>query len=312
MTQKNLFGVIDIGSLKVKLLVAGLDSQNRLQTEYQSNTLTCLGVRMNENNNRPKPAHFAQTIKELKRCQRILAGKKVKKIRVVSTHALREMGKVGQEIAQKIKDKAGFQVEIISQREEAELFFQAVTRDFKTKDDLTVLDVGGGSVQVLVGNKKKLKQVHLLKTGAQYLFDTYSPRHSGTDAPTRAEIREMKKYILEQLTPLPRNVKAPVVYGSSCIIDLFQTIGLKLDRYQFSKSHPYKTEVRQLKTFLKKIIPIPYDEREKTYRFKQKYYMWGIDKAFLNVCSICEKTASPFVIPSNANINQGLVLSLAK
>lgn len=61
---------------------------------------------------------------------------------------------------------------------------------------------------------------------------------------------------------------------------------------QSPKSHPYKTSVNQLKNFLEKIIPIPYDTREQTYKFQQKYYMWGIDKAFLNVTSICEKTDS--------------------
>lgn len=312
MSTKKSLGVIDIGTLKVKLLITEVDSRGEFQTKYQSNKLTCLGVRMHENNNRPKPKNLERTIKELKRCCRILERRGVEKLRVVSTHALREMGQVGKEVAHEIKDRVGFNVEIIGQQEEAELFFQAVTRDFKTNDDFTLIDVGGGSVQILIGNKKKLKEVYLLKTGAQYLFDIYSPRHSGEDYPTREEIRKMKRYIMEQLAPVPQNLKTPVIYGSSCIIDVFKTIGLRLERYRFSKSHPYKTEVDELERFLKNIVPIAYDRREKIYQFKQKYYMWGIDKAFLNVVSICQKVKSPFVIPSNANINQGLILSLVK
>jgi len=61
---------------------------------------------------------------------------------------------------------------------------------------------------------------------------------------------------------------------------------------------------------MNKIIPISYDERENMFNFSQKYYMWGIEKAFLNVISLCQRVSAPFVIPSNANINQGLIQSL--
>lgn len=177
MSQK--LAVIDIGTLKVKILIAETDHQGQIQPTYASNNLTYLGVRMRENNNRPKPEYVQDTIKELKRCRDILGKQRVTKLRVVSTHALREMGQAGREVAWQIKDEVGFDVEIISQQEEAEFFFQAVTQDFKTDQDLVIVDVGGGSVQLLIGGKDNLKQIHLLKTGAQYLFDVYSPRHAG-------------------------------------------------------------------------------------------------------------------------------------
>jgi exopolyphosphatase/guanosine-5'-triphosphate,3'-diphosphate pyrophosphatase len=309
---RNLLGVIDIGTLKVKLLIEELAADGSLKTKYQSNNLTCLGVRMHENNNQPKPEYLQATFDELKRCKAVLKKEGVSKIRVVSTHALREMGGVGEEIAQKVKKKVGLRVEIISQKEEAELFFQAVIRDFETDEDFTIIDVGGGSVQLLIGNKKKLKNMFLLRSGAQYLFDIYSPHHQSTDFPKRSEIRKMDKYIMEQLSPIPKDIKTPVIYGSTCIIDLFKTLGLTLEDYQFSKTHPYKTQIGELTTFLRKIIPVPYDKREEIYHFSQKDYMWGIDKAFLNVINICKTVEAPFVIPSNANINLGLILSLLK
>jgi len=40
--------------------------------------------------------------------------------------------------------------------------------------------------------------------------------------------------------------------------------------------------------------------------------LWGIDKAFLNVTSTSQKLQSPYIIPSNANINQGLAMSMLK
>ena len=85
---------------------------------------------------------------------------------------------------------------------------------------------------------------------------------------------------------------------------------MKLEDCNYSTFHPFRVRVSEIKKFLNKIIPVPYNEREKIYKLNQKYYMWGIDKAFLNIVSIAEKLKAPYVIPSNANINKGLVLSL--
>lgn len=304
-------GVIDIGTLKVKCLIAQISKSSQVKTLYQSNTLTCLGCRMAKNGNKPLAENLQQTVGELKRCKDLFDKEKVRKVRVVSTHALREMGKVGEEIAQALKEQLGLPVEIISQEEEANLFFQAVIKDFDIDEDFTLVDVGGGSVQILIGNKNELKNVYLLKTGASFLFDTFSPRHEPTDFPTRDEIRKMQEYILEQLASVPAKTKTPVIYGSSCIINLFKSLNMKMDKYPYSKKHPFKVQVPEMRRFLEDIIPVPYQEREKRYPFEQEYYMWGIDKAFLNILTICEKQQSPFVIPTNSNINEGLVLSLA-
>ncbi len=306
-------GVIDIGTLKVKLQIADISPSGQFETTYQSNTLTRLGAQMVDN--KPVTEYLRDTIKELKRCQKVLEAQDIKKIRVVSTHALREMGQTGLDIIATIKKKTGFEVEIISQEEEANLFFQAVIKDFKTNQDFTIVDVGGGSVQVLIGNKNELKHVALLKTGAAYLGDRFSPRHEASDNPTREEIRQMQEYIMEQLAEIPAGIKTPVIYGSSCIIDVFKSMKVKLEDYSDSPTHPYKTSVKELETFLDQVIPMPYQERADKYplylnNVGQKYYMWGIDKALLNILSICQKEQSPYVIPTNANINNGLILSL--
>ncbi len=299
-------GVVDIGTLKVKCLIV-----EDGKTIYQSNTLTCLGVRMHENNNRPLPEYLSQTLAELTRCQSVLKQEHVDKLCIVSTHALREMGQVGLDIAGDIKSRVGFAVDIISADEEADLFYKAVLSDFKTDRDFTIVDVGGGSVQILIGNKHELKYKFLLKMGTSYLHDHFCAGNQGTDYPSREEIRHMQAYILEQLAGLPSQISTPVIYGSSCVIDVFKILGLKLHKYYLSPSHPYRVTVDDMQAFLDQVIPISYDNREKKYPFGQSY-MWGIDKAFLNILSICRRENSPFVIPSNSNINQGLVLSLVK
>lgn len=311
MKNKRRLAVIDIGTLKVKLLIAEETERGEFVPIYNSNTLTCLGLRINENGNRPYEENLEKTIQELIRCKRIIEEYGAERVRAVSTHALREMSN-GREIAARISDRTGLKAEIISQEEEASLFFNAVVRDFQVEEDFSLADVGSGSVQLLIGNKKELKRSFLLKTGAQYLHDNFSPRHTDSDHPTEEEIAQMRAYILEQLATVPENINTPLIYGSSCIIDLFKTMGIPLENYSASKNHPFKCSLESVREKLGSLLFVPYGKREEIFRFYQKYYMWGVDKAFLNVLAIGERVSAPYIIPSNSNINQGLLLDLAK
>ena len=282
----------------------------KLKVVYQSNNLTCLGCNMAENLRRPKKENVQKTISELVRCKKVLNHYETKSVKVVSTHALREMGLIGKEIAGEIKKRTGFRVEIISQKEEAELFYRAVLRDFRKDTNLTIVDVGGGSVQILVGNTKQLKASFLLKTGTSTLWDKFTPTHKELDFPNRDEIRKMKKYILREIQSIPQNLKTPIVYGSSCIIDLFKGIRIPMQRHNLSPSHPYKVEIADMENFLESVWEIPYDIREEKYISPTYRYMGGVDKAFLNVIELARKIQAPYIIPSNANIAQGIIYSM--
>lgn len=232
------FGVFDIGSLKVKLLIAEKLPNGEFQILHQSNTLTMLGVRVDEKSGQVKPQYLQDTIDELLRCKTLLKQYEVSKVRAVSTHTLREL-KQGKQIAKTIKQQTGFSVDIISQQEEAELFFNAVLEDFKTNEEFALIDVGGGSVQLLIGNKNHLKQSFMLPTGASFLHDKFIGETTSSDTPSPEQISKIRQYIQGQLATLPTNLNIPLIYGSSCIIDVFKTLNLPLKDYSNSPSHPH-------------------------------------------------------------------------
>lgn len=303
------YAVIDIGTLKVKLLIASIAKNGELVEKYSSNILTCFGCEMDKNNGFVLEENLIKTINELKRCKTLLKKYNVKKFRVVSTHAMRRALN-RDEILKRIKKEAGFDVENISQGEEAKLFFKAVMRDFQKDHEYTDIDMGGGSVQVLTGTLEKLKSTHLMQTGAQYLHDNYTKNSKDPKSfTTPKDIEKMKEYILQELLPLKKESNLPIIYGSSNIIDLMKAIELPLDSHKDSKSHPYKTYSEHLEKFIDKMLPLPYFRRESLFNF-QKGYMWGIDKAFLNVVTISNYLKSPYIIPSNANIGQGFIYSI--
>jgi exopolyphosphatase/guanosine-5'-triphosphate,3'-diphosphate pyrophosphatase len=304
------YAIIDIGTLKVKCLIAGVLGSGELKEIYFSNELTCFGCGLDENNGFVKEEPQKATIKELQRCKEVIQNHNVSRLRVVSTHAMRR-AKNKDEIIQRIYRETGFVVENISQDEEAKLFFKGVINGFEDKQDYAIVDMGGGSVQVLVGNKDGLKKAHLMQTGAQYLHDNFTHQpHFENSFTTEQDLEKMRRYIIEQLLPLKGIGDLPLVYGSSNIIDMMKAVKIPLEENTGSKNHPYRTYAKYLEQFTKEILPLTYKQREEKFPF-QWGYMWGIDKAFLNITTMAEYFPSSYIIPSNANVAWGLIYELA-
>jgi len=304
------YGVIDIGTLKVKFLIASVSPDKSFDQVYFSNELTCFGVGLDENQGFVQEKYLDQTIQELQRCKEVAKNHDVGSLKVVSTHAMRR-AKNKQEILAKIREKTGFAVENISQDQEAELFFKGVITGFESDKDYAIVDMGGGSVQILVGNKNELKKAHLVQTGAQYLHDNFTSNpHLPDSFTTEKDLEKMRRYILEQLLPLKGIGDLPLIYGSSNIIDMMKAMNIPLKENKESETHPYLTYARYLEDFIKKVLPLSYKQREEKFPF-QKGYVWGIDKAFLNIVTMSELFPSSKIIPSNANIAWGIIYKLA-
>ncbi len=302
--------MVDIGTIKVKTVVASVFPDGNLEIIYSSNNLTCFGCEIDQNNGYVKEEFLNKTIAELQRIKEVMKEFGVVKYKIVSTHAMRR-AKNKDLIVKRIKDEVGFDIENITQEQEAELFFNAVMRSFKSNKDYAIVDVGGGSVQILIGNPQELKQAHMMQTGAQFLHDNYTKNSNvPTSYTTSEDIEKMKELIMEELIPLKTTKGIPIVYGSSMVIDIMKNIGLYLEDHKDSGTHPYQTYTKYLENYLKEILPLSYEEREKKYKTGQKGYVWGVDKAFLNIITIAEYLDSPYIIPSNANIAQGIVYSM--
>lgn len=306
------YAVINIGSLKTKCLVGFFNENNIFSPLYQSNNLTCLGCGMYENENQILEKHLQETIEEIIRLKQITSKHQCSKTKLFATHALRNAANK-EYVKGRIEEATRLKVEIIEPRQEGELYFQAVINDFALPEqDYIVTDIGGGSVQVLIGNKEKLWENHSFKTGAQILHEKFTNNpHDPESITTKENMQQMKDYLAEQYSIFKNKLGIPLIYGSSNIIDLFKVIKIPLSPYKDSWTHPYKVHVEDLKKFINNIIQFPFGKREEMYQF-QEGYMWGIDKAFLNIIMLCEKFGSPYIIPSNASIIQGFLCKMAK
>lgn len=208
-----LCAAIDIGSNTTRLLVAE-PQQGQLKTIMEQRAYTRIGKAANKKGQiaAEKIAEVAEVVETQVRLAEEL-GAEV--IRPVATAAIRE-AKNRKEIVSEISEKAGVDVEVLSEEEEGSLAFLGATKALghPVEGKIAVVDVGGGSTEVILGKiDKDKRQVHSFKIGSGALSEDFLK----SDPPSASEIRALREHIDEFFkdVDLPRPEQAVAVGGSA-------------------------------------------------------------------------------------------------
>jgi exopolyphosphatase/guanosine-5'-triphosphate,3'-diphosphate pyrophosphatase len=157
----------------------------------------------------------------------------VEKVYAFGTSALRNArNKV--DILSRIKNLTGIEVEIISGDREAEFIYLGVRSALEIGDQVAlVMDIGGGSVEFIVGNNSRILWKKSLEIGAQRLLEDYQAK----DPISKNEINKLDKHFesnLSELFDALSRYKPHVLIGSSGTFDTLSDIFCK--KYEIEKS----------------------------------------------------------------------------
>ena len=163
--------VIEIGSTGIRLLVAQVKENGEWEVIDFSGLPIALGRDVFTTGSISR-ANLLLSIKILSRFKEQLAGWGItpEQTRVIATSALRE-AKNPDPIMDRIMVKTGFKEKIIDGIEENRLLYLAVTQKIKSiskkqsADDAIILEVGGGSTEMMLIKKGKMAGAHSLKIG---------------------------------------------------------------------------------------------------------------------------------------------------
>ena len=298
--------VIDIGTLKTKLTIARFGPDMKREILYRDKKLTVIGRNLDKTNNTITQASIDKQVEALTAFMAHINKHKVDHYRVIGTEALRR-AKNAIEVRAIIEAITQVSTEILSHEDEARTYFHAVASD--VPGDLAVLDVGGGSVQLTIGSAGSITSTHLLTTGTYYLQQRFGQSH----LPSQKDQKAAWDYVQSETEKLKlqKNPNLNVVYGSTCIIDFFTETGVPMRRTDRSVAHPYKATLHDLLKFYDKLMPLTYEQRMELFP-SEPYFMWGADKAIMNVATLCNLLGVSEIVPSNMNISDGLLLELAR
>src|SRR5687768_15181920 len=104
-------------------------------------------------------------LKALRPSSKRLAGTPREAVRVVGTNALRVARSAGP-FLRRAEEALGFPIEVIAGREEARLIYLGVVHSLPlSPHNRLVVDIGGGSTELIIGNKLKPKAIESLYMG---------------------------------------------------------------------------------------------------------------------------------------------------
>lgn len=218
---------IDVGSNSVHMVVAQVDPDGHFRVLDRAKEMVGLG-RHSLNSKRLSARAMDDAIRALTQFKTLAARHGVHRFRAVATSAVREASNGG-DFVQRVKEEVGLRLRVVPGREEARLIFLGATQAVDLRGEpALILDIGGGSVELILVADGKPEVLHSLKLGVARLSETFLDR----DPPTARSLREMEEHIAAEsdplLTPLRRRGISRVVGTSGTMQALVAAAAFRL------------------------------------------------------------------------------------
>src|SRR5439155_242927 len=156
---------IDIGTNSMRLVVAEVQPDGSYRVLDEDREMTRLGRGLYRDG-RLGDTPMQQSLQALGRMKAIADGFAVAELRAIATAAVREAAN-GRDFVSEAWRRHRVRLEVVPAEEEARLAFRSVTRHFDLDDQLTaIVDIGGGSTEVILAAGGLVEQVVSLPLGA--------------------------------------------------------------------------------------------------------------------------------------------------
>jgi exopolyphosphatase/guanosine-5'-triphosphate,3'-diphosphate pyrophosphatase len=163
---------IDVGTNSMRMIIAEVESPATYAILDDERAQTRLGEGLYETG-RIGDKSFERSLEALGTMKAIADGNEVDEMRVIATSAIRE-AENGDEFVQAARDRFGVEIEVIPAEEEAQLAFRSVLQHFRLDEGPTsIVDIGGGSMEVVLVAGTVIEDVHSLALGAVRLTELY-------------------------------------------------------------------------------------------------------------------------------------------
>src|SRR6185436_1165449 len=179
MQNGTRLAAVDLGSNSFRLEIGRVDHGQFSRTEYLKETIR-QGSGLDENRNLT-PDALQRGWDCLSRFGERLAGFDKSQVRAVATQTLRE-ARNREEFLARGKEALGFEIDVISGREEARLIYQGVAHVLPQSDERRlVVDIGGRSTELILGQAFQARVMESYRVGSIAWSTRYFPNGQFTE-----------------------------------------------------------------------------------------------------------------------------------
>jgi exopolyphosphatase / guanosine-5'-triphosphate,3'-diphosphate pyrophosphatase len=246
---------VDLGTNSTRLLVADVED-GQVEELARETVITRLGEGVDERH-RLLPVPITRTRNCLTDFRRRIEELGAERTLLVATSAVRD-AENGEAFLGEIEWSYGFATRLLSGNEEAQLTFAGVQVGLDLEDETLITDIGGGSTELIAGNREGLRSHVSLDLGCVRMTE----RYLRSDPPTRNELDACAAAVREHLRALPPPAVPPAaVVGVAGTATTIAAIDLKLVEYNSTLVHRHCVHRRSIDQQLERLAALPVADR---------------------------------------------------
>lgn len=192
--------VLDLGTNTFHLLIASL-GDGEVKEYFQQQIPVKIGAGGINQGHITEEA-YQRGISAIEELTKSIQKYPVKSILATGTSAIRN-AENGAEFLGEIKTKFGIEVQQISGDREAELIYQGVSKSFAFPEEpIVVMDIGGGSVELIIGIQDTILWKQSFEVGAARLLEKFPC----SNPITSEEVVEVETYLFQIFQPFSKAI----------------------------------------------------------------------------------------------------------
>ena len=246
---------IDCGTNTTLLLVAEVSRGGVTQVYRDEIVVTRMGQGVAATK-RFHPSALTRMDECLSHYSKIIASEKPERVLAVATSAARDVTNARELFT--IGEKHGIPIQVIAGGDEAKITFEGATFEYRTKEGLCVVDVGGGSTEVVTRRNSRIVGTSV-NVGSVRLTEMFV-----TKMPTpRGEVSELLNYARQGFNEVREHLPRPPVCEVIAVAGTPTTLAAVLQNKNYSEKavHGFKIKRQTLEDWLYRLAAMSLDER---------------------------------------------------
>jgi exopolyphosphatase / guanosine-5'-triphosphate,3'-diphosphate pyrophosphatase len=241
---------VDLGTNSTRLLVADVDGE-QLDEITRRLRITRLGEGVDERR-RLLPVPIARIRNCLADYRKELEELGAERTLCIATSSVRDADN-GEAFLGEIEWSYGFTTRLLSGQEEAAMMIRGVTAGRPPLDDVLVLDIGGGSTELVVAADGGVVSATSLDIGCVRVTERFLP----SDPPSRPELAAASGYVRSLLPQL----EAGSAIGVAGTVTTLATLDLGDDEYDPARTHGHRISLAAVEEQLERLAQMSTEER---------------------------------------------------
>ncbi|MFA6999573.1 MAG: hypothetical protein WC241_00480 [Candidatus Paceibacterota bacterium] len=242
-----------------------------------------------------------RSLKILEKCNEVNKLENVEKQHIIGTDVFRKALNID-DFLSPAKKLLGQEIHIISHEDEALYLYKGFLPVISTDSDFTCTNIGGGSVEVVVGNINEVKSLEKIPFGVKLLSNNFRIED-------HTDWQGMEEYLSNNISV---KEKAPAIFVTGVVLNFMTTLRPHLN-YNFEDNeilqHPIKLSIKEYEKFVKDLQKMPISTLKELY-FKDPKYCDGVAIGHTVYLEVAKKSGAEWVIPSNNELTDGILYEL--